>query len=631
MKKYFVVFILFFLSDFAFAVPAYKNTIELTQPDGSKIQARIRGDEFYHWFEDTEGYTILKNPSLKNWVYAQKNSDGRLIPSSHEAGKISPSSLQIKKSIKDDEAFAKGRQRAADMYKTYSSGSLSKTSSLGIQKAPVTGSKGNLVILVNFSDKSFTIAQSSFEDLFNGTSYTADGAKGSVKAYFNEVSYGNFTFDSVVTATVTVSRGYSYYGQNDMRGNDMHPEEMVYEAVVQLNNSGFDFSQVDLDNDGWVDSLVVIHAGCGEEAGASSYTIWSHRWNLTSTFTTHDGKKIYDYTTVPEKRGNNEYYNDITRIGVICHELTHILNMPDLYDTKYLSSGLGDFCLMASGSWNGVSGERPAHPCAWIKYKLGWITPQTASDGANTIGLSATSSSAFYKLTGNDFDSKEYFLIENRQSVGFDIGLPGTQRGLLIYHVDERKWNSGDNDDPSHYLVDVEEADGTADWTQDDLASAPYQTGADSDYFRGNTLTVFNDDCTSSPNSKSYTSQLSGIKFSQISASSSLMTFVFGQDIVLIDDLSKVICFPNPVRDNGDVIITNLPVSSDKLDVIIYTMSGQSIESFSLADTSFDGEGRRYLRWNCKNHSGQNVAPGIYFVLIKTNTDQTTKKIAVIR
>ena len=111
MKKYFVFFILFFLSDFAFAVPAYKNTIELTQPDGSKIQARIRGDEFYHWFEDTEGYTILKNHSLKNWVYAQKNSDGRLIPSSHEAGKISPSSLQIKKSIKDDEAFAKGRQR----------------------------------------------------------------------------------------------------------------------------------------------------------------------------------------------------------------------------------------------------------------------------------------------------------------------------------------------------------------------------------------------------------------------------------------------------------------------------------------------------------------------------------------
>jgi hypothetical protein len=60
MKKYFVLFILFFLSDFAVAVPAYKNTIELTQPDGSKIQARIRGDEFYHWFEDAEGYTILK-------------------------------------------------------------------------------------------------------------------------------------------------------------------------------------------------------------------------------------------------------------------------------------------------------------------------------------------------------------------------------------------------------------------------------------------------------------------------------------------------------------------------------------------------------------------------------------------
>jgi hypothetical protein len=31
--------------------------------------------------------------------------------------------------------------------------------------------------------------------------------------------------------------------------------------------------------------------------------------------------------------------------------------------------------------------------------------------------------------------STEYFLIENRQCVGFDAGLPG--EGLLIYHVDE--------------------------------------------------------------------------------------------------------------------------------------------------------------------------------------------------
>lgn len=625
MKKIFVsVFSMFFATQYLFAVPANKNLIELSQANGTTITVRLFGDEFYHWYEDLEGYTILNDEISSNWVYAQKNSNGNLVPSQHVVGSISPASLKIPKSIKDDVSISKARQKVNSLNKIFATKSYSS-----LQKAPMIGTKANLVILVNFSDRVFTISQSSFNNLFNAANYTTDGAKGSVKEFYNEVSYGKFTFDSVVTTIVTIPNNYIYYGQNDAWGNDLRPREMVRDALIELDNTGFDFSQVDLDNDGWVDSLVVVHAGCGEEAGASPDTIWSHRWQITSTYTTHDGKRILDYSTVPEKRGNNESSNYITRIGVICHELMHILDMPDLYDTTYSSAGLGDFCLMASGSWNGMSGERPAHPSAWLKYKLSWINPQIPSDGTNTIGLSATSDSAFYKLTGNSFDTREYFLIENRQSTGFDIGLPGTQRGILIYHVDERKWNSGDNDDRSHYLVDVEEADGTSDFIQDHLARY-INSGLDSDYYRNNTVTVFNDDCISTPNSKSYTSQLSGIKISQISASSSLMSFVFGQDITIVDDLSKVVCFPNPAR-AGQVTITNLPISVDKLDTSIYTMSGQIIKSFSLNDTSFDSEGARYLQWNCKNHSGDNVAPGIYFILIKTNSDKATKKIAIIR
>ncbi len=625
MKKIFLIFILFFLSKFLYAVPAYKNIIELIQPDGSKINVRLFGDEFYHWYEDLQGYTILKDVTSKNWVYAEKSSNGSLVPTQYTVGKTVPDSLITKKSMKDEVLISKAKQKAFDFKKSI----LQKTSSIDLKKAPVTGSKGNLVILVNFSDRVFTLSQSSFNNLFNATNYTYDGAKGSVKEFYNEVSYGKFTFDSVVTTIVTIPNNYRYYGQNDSYGYDLRPREMVRDALIALNSTGFDFSSVDLDNDGWIDSLVVVHAGCGEEAGADPDTIWSHRWQLSSTYTTHDGKRILDYSTVPEKRGNNESSTYITRIGVICHELLHILDMPDLYDTTYTSAGLGDFCLMASGSWNGVSGTTPSHPSAWLKYQLGWITPQTASLGTNTIGLSATSDTAFYKFTGTDFDSREYFLMENRQSTGFDTGLPGTQRGLLIYHIDERKWNYGDNDDSSHYLVDIEEADGTSNFIQDHLARN-LNSGLDSDYYRNNTVTVFNDDCISSPNSKSYTSQLSGIKISQISASSSLMSFVFGQDIKIVDDLSKVMCFPNPVRD-GHVRIANLPISVDKLDISIYTISGQIIKSFSINDTGFDSEGVRYLEWDCKNHSGDNVAPGIYIVLIKTNSDKATKKIAIIR
>ena len=71
--------------------------------------------------------------------------------------------------------------------------------------------------------------------------------------------------------------------------------------------------------------------------------------------------KIYAYLTVPED----------CRIGVCAHELGHLLfGFPDLYDTDYTSEGVGNWCLMGGGSWNG-GGDIPAHPSAWCKVEPG--------------------------------------------------------------------------------------------------------------------------------------------------------------------------------------------------------------------------------------------------------------------
>ncbi len=43
------------------AVPAEPRTHNLTQPDGSIIQAKLVGDERFYVWETTNGYTILKN------------------------------------------------------------------------------------------------------------------------------------------------------------------------------------------------------------------------------------------------------------------------------------------------------------------------------------------------------------------------------------------------------------------------------------------------------------------------------------------------------------------------------------------------------------------------------------------
>ncbi|WP_413853896.1 T9SS type A sorting domain-containing protein, partial [Candidatus Ruminimicrobium bovinum] len=106
--------------------------------------------------------------------------------------------------------------------------------------------------------------------------------------------------------------------------------------------------------------------------------------------------------------------------------------------------------------------------------------------------------------------------------------------------------------------------------------------------------------------------------------------FFTGKKTVYTYDLSKVVCYPNPAR-KGKITITNLPSVSEKLNVYIYTISGQMIISFSSDDTQIFGNGTRFLQWNCKTKSGNDVAQGIYIILIKNSGDKVIKKVAVIR
>ncbi|MDD2524241.1 MAG: M6 family metalloprotease domain-containing protein [Endomicrobiia bacterium] len=816
-----------------FAVPANPNPIKITQPDGTNITIQARGDEFYHWDETSEGYTILKDTETKFWTYAQKNQDGSLLPSSYIVGKVSAISTGLHKSLKDDIKLNAAQTKISAL-NTYSQKTYQKISQqLSSQNKTVSsiGTKKNLVILVEFSDLGFrdnkpfsssstdNEIRAEYDKLFNTTNYTEDGAVGSVKDFFNEVSYGALTMESVISPIVKLDSSYVEYGESSSATKTSR--DMVKEALAKLEAAGYDFKAIWPSSDE-PEGLTFIHAGGGAEyAGNDSAYIWSHKWSL-ATPVIYDGITFSLFHTEPARRGWDiaASTQGLTRIGVICHESTHFFGMPDLYDYTYTSEGLGKFCLMSGGSWNASdsnnAGNCPAHPSAWIKYQLGWIVPKTPKAGTNTIGTSATSSVAFYKLTGEYFSASEYFLMENRQSVGFDKYIPGTTRGILIYHVDETQ---SDNNDRTHYLVDLEEADGTAVWTNDHLANDT-NSGLDSDYYRNNTVTVFNDSCSSSPNSKSYSYQSSSIDISQISASNAVMSFVApeqpnytnfieyltdtkgvkflnlvmkyspektktelllldtteqaninkyftfttsgaleadnmyniydaynnnlsiydiqktqtglvsasqanlinklnydlknssqsftsvgnistnnnppteedtstainnkrftgteaitniatyseelgylfpklsdmysgeGYDIievistmnisqytnyvyiqgeaVIYHDLSNVVFFPNPAR-NGQINIIKLPSNSSTLDIQIYTITGKIVKTFNISDTQLNGDGSRSLKWNCKNQGGDNVAPGVYLIMIKTSSDKKISKIAIIR
>lgn len=343
-----------------------------------------------------------------------------------------------------------------------------------------TGNINILAILVDFSDNEGQCPPKDFQDrLFSLNEYPTS----SLRDYYREVSYGALDVTGRVIGWLRMPHPYQYYVDGESGTGDKYPtngqgltEDALKEAAQQLNMQEFD-----QDGDGFLDGLFIVHAGSGAEATDDADTrrmmIWSHKGLLPRPLT-FDGVSAYAYSIEPEDG----------RVGVFAHEFGHLLGLPDLYDTTYRSAGAGIWCLMAGGSW-GEGGQRPSHLCAWAKAQLGWLVPENTSAASRITLAPVEKQSDVCRLWKAGETGPEYFLVENRQRHGFDLSLPGG--GLLIWHVDDRQ---GNNDDPLHYRVGLEQADGKRDLERgqnDGDEADPYSKDA---YF----------DDTSTPNSRDY-------------------------------------------------------------------------------------------------------------------------------
>lgn len=307
--------------------------------------------------------------------------------------------------------------------------------------APKIGTVKALVLLVEFPDNKSTEKKGHFEKMLFSKGAVSTG---SLRDYYQEVSYNQLDVTGDVYGWYQAPHPYSYYTNGEYGfGDPPQNVQQLVKDVVEAAKDDVDFSKYDLDSDGEVDALFIVHAGPGAEQTSNVNDIWSHRWGINPVEV--NGVRVSGYTMEPEN-GN---------IGVFCHELGHNFGLPDLYDTDYNSHGIGNWCLMAGGSWN-KGGKTPAHMSAWCKYKLGWVEPQEIFNTGRSATLTGSASNAeILKLPVGHPSSKEYFLLENKHKEGFDDELPGA--GLLIWHVDENRTN---NTDQSHYLVALEQADG---------------------------------------------------------------------------------------------------------------------------------------------------------------------------
>ncbi|WP_353123727.1 M6 family metalloprotease domain-containing protein [Dysgonomonas capnocytophagoides] len=324
--------------------------------------------------------------------------------------------------------------------------------SLKKERISSTGEFTGLVILVEFSDTYFTAPnlKKNIDSMLNSRGYAYQGAKGSVRDYFITNSDSLFFPHFNVTGPVRLPKPMAYYGQKAENDEEIHAPEMIMEAC-KLASGDIDFSEYDLNDDGLVDLVYVIYASyCQNENISKHEYIYAHAGNIIDSCLMLNRKTIGRYACSSEYIGEDtDEEPQMTTIGTICHEFSHVLGLPDFYDTKIIPTELtlGTLSIMDRGNYQD-KGRCPVGYSAFEREYVGWMDiPTIDPDSIVSITLNPVSSysrgdTLLYAFKIAIPDTKEFFYFENRQYEKWDRYLPA--KGLFIYHVDlsdEKAWD----------------------------------------------------------------------------------------------------------------------------------------------------------------------------------------------
>ena len=344
-----------------------------------------------------------------------------------------------------------------------------------------TGKHQGLVILIQFKDLQFVSddTKQTFTRFFNEKGYQENGNTGSVKDYFLEQSYGQLEIDFDIAGPYTAKGTLAYYGAPLGDTQDVRVLDLIVEAIDAASKD-VDFSKYDWDGDGEVDQVFIICAGYDESGGAKSDYIWPHEWKLSAqgVSLSYNGKKIDRYGISTELWGSESKNpeKNLSGIGTACHEFSHCLGLPDFYDTTFSGNifGMGQWDVMDLGYTNNNSCT-PAGYTSYERWFCGWLTPTELNEQTRINDMKPLITAPEAYILYNEANRNEYYLLENRQQVGFDQSLNG--HGLLVLHVDydEQKWASGlINATVDHQCMTIIPADGNLKSTTASYAGDPF-------------------------------------------------------------------------------------------------------------------------------------------------------------
>lgn len=543
------------------AVKAYPGLLKVVQPDGSEMTVKKIGDEFGHYTVTADGYPLVRENGC--YYYATADATGRLTSTGvmaraealRSAADVEALSAIDRNAVVDAHVRAltpRASQRRLVRDRAMSVTAPSATSPRRVPSNMLTtdfpskGKQKAIVILVEYTDVKFRVADplDYYTRMLNQTGFSDDGATGSANEYFLGASSGQFDCSFDVYGPVTLAHNMAYYGKNDYWGEDSHPEEMVIEACQQLDAT-VDFSQYDRNGDGKIDNVFVYYAGEGEATCNDENTVWPHA-SVVSGNHRFDGCLLNDYGCTNEWVAQ---YGRADGVGTFVHEFSHVIGLPDLYDTEYsyYTFTPNSFSLLDNGSYLN-EGRTPPTYSSFERLSMGWISPLEIT-GPSSVRLEnlGDSNMACIVSTG---DPNEFFLFENRQNTGQDRYLKG--RGMLVWHIDydKVKWdNNTVNNTAGHQNVDIVEANNT----QYEVLSAgiPFPGSGNKTSFTFST----------SPSFKTWNGDDLGLPLTNIASDNGVITF--------------------DVAGGGPQLsgITEIPVAGDDAPVLYYNLQGVAVAS----------------------------------------------------
>jgi M6 family metalloprotease-like protein len=472
------------------AAPYNGEIVKFRQPDGTSVDVRLFGDEYYMRAEGLDNYTLIRDKTT-GWIcYAVLSDNGSGLVST---GIVYKGRAEDNSSLRNDLTIPKhldinGKNRIAEISgnKRLLNRKISGETSNNTPPYPVSGNIKGLCIVVDFSDEPATVPISEFTDFCNKMDYSGYGNNGSLRKYYSDISGGVVDYQNVVYGYFRAPNTFEYYDQ--LPQSQGAPQILAW-ALNKLDTDGFDFSTLSTNPDGSIIAINLMFTGSPQNW---SQGLWWHQGYYPDF--SADGVHSGDYNCSPA--------NAPLILATVAHENGHMIGKwPDTY--KYTADngpdGIGSFDLM---SYYGNS-YNPVPPNPLFRMNAGW---GTVVDITNYNGLitDVANSLTCYKYQINNSD--EFFLLEARRKTGRSTYIP--DEGLTIWHVDR----TGDNQSTHHEIYLVHANNNIEDHTQ-----ACFHTGFNNEFSSSTT-----------PGSGFYNGDPSGLKVRNISSVSNSITYNIG-------------------------------------------------------------------------------------------------------